>query len=126
MCSHFSIFLIKPSVPRDREQEAMNRVIVIAIILITVNILSACSSSDETIEEEVSHVSNEGPHGGYSVQWYGRHWKTETTEQRKWCRQQKGAEVMQSCINAEIGWKQGWKNPKTNPQRSWEDGSQTD
>jgi len=103
----------------------MNRAIVIATVLITASILSACSSSEETPEEEVSHVSNEGPYGGHSVQWYEVHWKTETTEQRKWCRQQKeAADLMQSCINAEIGWKKGWKNPKTNPPRSWEDGSQ--
>ncbi|MFZ2301808.1 MAG: hypothetical protein WAW10_08060 [Gallionella sp.] len=103
----------------------MNMAIVIATVLIAINTLSACSSSDEAIEEEVSHVSNEGPYGGRSVPWYEVHWRTETTEQRNWCRQKKGAaDLMQSCVNAEIGWKQGRANPKTNPPRSWEDGSQ--
>lgn len=85
----------------------MNRAIFIATVLIAVNILSACSS-EESIEEEVSHVTNEGPYGGYSVQWFKVHWKIETTDQRKWCRQQKeAAKLLQSCINAETGWKQG-------------------
>ncbi len=102
----------------------MNKAIVIAMLLTAINILSACSSSEEPIEE-VSHVTNEGPYGGYSVQWYKAHWKTKTTEQRKWCRRQKeDTTLLQSCINANIGWKQGWGDPKTNPPRRWEDGSQ--
>jgi hypothetical protein len=102
----------------------MNRAIFIATILIAVNILSACSS-EESIEEEISHVTNEGPYGGYSLQWYKMHWKTETNEQRKWCRQQQeDVTLMQSCIDADIGWKQGRADPKTNPPRRWEDGSQ--
>jgi len=103
----------------------MNRAIVVATLLITVNILSACSSNDP-IEEEVSHVSNEGPYGGYSIQWYKTHWKTKTAEQRQWCRQQgETAKSVQSCIDADVGWKQGWADPKTNPPRRWEDGPNT-
>jgi hypothetical protein len=110
-----------------QKQEAMNRIIVIATLLIAINVLSACSSSDESIENEVSHVTNEGPYGGYSVKWYKAHWKTKTTDQRKWCQRQKeDATLLQSCINADIGWEQGWADPKTNPRRRWEDGSQLD
>jgi hypothetical protein len=103
----------------------MNRVIVITTLLTAINILSACSS-DEQIEEEVSHVTNEGPYGGHSIQWYKMHWKTETTDQRKWCHRQKkeAVKLMQSCADADIGWKQGWADPETNPPRHWEDGSQ--
>lgn len=103
----------------------MNRATVVATLLIAFNVLSACSS-DEPIEEEVSHVTNEGPYGGHSVQWYKAHWRTETTEQRRWCRQQPENEApMQSCIDADMGWKQGWADPKTNPPRRWEDGPST-
>ncbi len=104
----------------------MNRAIIIATILIAVNLLSACSS-EEPVKEEVSHVTNEGPFGGYSVQWYKTHWKTKTTDERKWCRQQKdeATKLMQSCINADIGWQQGWSDPKTNPPRTWKDGSRS-
>ncbi|MDX8411151.1 MAG: hypothetical protein R8K46_04650 [Mariprofundaceae bacterium] len=103
-----------------------SRADILAIAFIAAMILAACSADDQ-VEEEISHVTNEGPYGGYSVQWYKAHWKIETTEQRKWCRQQKdAAESMQSCINADIGWKQGWGDPKTNPPRRWEDGPQTD
>ena len=104
----------------------MNKTIFTAIILIPIFILSACSS-EPSVEEEISHVSNEGPHGGYSVQWYKTHWKTETKNQRAWCRQQgEAAQLMQSCIDAGVGWKQGWADPKTNPPRRWEDGSKLD
>ncbi len=100
----------------------MNRVIVIAILLSVVNILSACST-DEPTEEEVSYVTNEGPYGGYSVQWYKVHWKAETKDQRMWCRQQgEAVQPVKSCIDSDIGWKQGWADPKTNPPRRWEDG----
>ena len=104
----------------------MNRIIVVAMLLTAISILSACSSDEDVIEEEVSHVTNEGPYGGHSVQWYKAHWKTETAEQRKWCRrQQQDVTLMQSCINADMGWKQGWADPKTNPPRRWEDGPST-
>lgn len=105
----------------------MSRAIVLTAVLIAANTLSACSSSDdaiEQIEQEVSSSSNEGPYGGHSIAWYKAHWKIETTEQRKWCRQQgEAAERMQSCTDAVIGWKQGWNDPKTNPPKTWDDGS---
>ena len=104
----------------------MNKVIFMAMIFIAAHVLSACSS-EEAIEEEVSLVSNEGPYGGHSVQWYKAHWKTKTAEQRKWCRlQQEDVTHVQSCINANEGWKQGWADPKTNPPRRWEDGPSID
>ena len=100
----------------------MSRAIVMAMILIAANILSACSS-DDPIEEEVSHVTNEGPYGGHSVPWYKSHWNAKTAEQRTWCRQQgEAAQSVQSCIDANMGWKQGRADPETNPPRSWEDG----
>jgi len=101
----------------------MHMAVILATLLISVNVLSACSS-DEPVEEEVSHVTDEGPYGGHSVQWYKTHWRTKTTEQRNWCRQQKGdaARRMQSCIDANTGWKQGRADPSTNPPRRWEDG----
>lgn len=104
----------------------MNRAIIVATLLIIVNILSACSSED-AMEEEVSHVTNEGPYGGYSVQWYKARWNLETKDQRAWCRQQgEAAQSVQSCLDADMGWKQGWADPKTNPPRRWEDGPSTD
>ncbi|MDQ6982890.1 MAG: hypothetical protein Q9M08_07815 [Mariprofundus sp.] len=103
-----------------------SKAVVLATLLIAANLLAACSSEDP-IEEEISHVTNEGPYGGHSLGWYKTHWRGETTEQRKWCRQQKETRAsMQSCIDANIGWKQGWKDPETNPPRSWRDGSRTD
>ncbi len=79
------------------------------------------------IEEEKSTVTDEGPFGGHSVKWYKVHWKTCTTEQRRWCKRQKeDTRQMQSCINADIGWKLGRADPKTNPPRRWEDGSKLD
>jgi hypothetical protein len=104
------------------EQKTMHRTIAIATMLIGVAVLPACSSDDQ-IEEEVSHITNEGPYGGHSVQWYKKHWKAETQDQRRWCRQQKEtAKPVQSCISANIGWKQGRADPETNPPRRWEDG----
>jgi len=94
------------------------------MLLIAVNLLPACSP-DDPVEEEVSHITNEGPYGGHSLNWYKTHWKTETTEQRKWCRQQKETRAaMQSCIDANNGWKLAWNDPETNPPRHWDDGSQ--
>ncbi len=117
---------MKSNMSCSKSSMQFSRAIVLATLLIAVNLLPACSSDDQ-IEEEVSHVTNEGPYGGYSVQWYKTHWKTKTTEQRKWCRQQKETRAsMQSCMHADIGWKQGWGDPETNPPRHWEDGSRTD
>ncbi|MDX8403580.1 MAG: hypothetical protein R8K54_04140 [Mariprofundaceae bacterium] len=104
----------------------MNRAIFIAAILIVVTVFAACSA-EESVEEEVSHVTNEGPYGGYSIQWYKTHWKIETDEQRKWCRmQEKDVTQVQSCMNADVGWAQGRADPETNPPRRWEDGSKLD
>ncbi|MBT4522510.1 MAG: hypothetical protein HOC23_21145 [Halieaceae bacterium] len=89
------------------------------------SLVSACSP-EEPVEIEVSTVTDEGPYGGYSVRWYKTRWKSETTEQRRWCRRQQSEPVMQSCVNADIGWKQGWGDPTTNPPRKWEDGSELD
>jgi hypothetical protein len=101
----------------------MNRTFLIVMLLMTGVFFSACSSEEEAVEEEVSHVTNEGPYGGHSVKWYKMHWNTKTADQRTWCRlHKKEAEQMQSCIDANTGWKQGRADPKTNPPRKWEDG----
>ncbi len=94
--------------------------------LLMVAMISACSDEDP-VEEEISTVTNEGPYGGHSVRWYKTHWKTETREQRRWCqRQEQDTSTVQSCIDATMGWKQGWRDPKTNPPRRWEDGPEVD
>ncbi len=103
----------------------MNKIRMISALSIVV-LASACSQ-EESIEAEVSTVTDEGPWGGYSVKWYKAHWNTSTTDQRRWCRRQEiDTTDMLSCTNADIGWKQGWSDPVTNPQRRWEDGSKPD
>jgi len=94
--------------------------------LLALTSVSGCSEEDP-VDSEVSTVTDEGPYGGYSVGWYKKHWKTSTTDQRRWCRRQsEDTSQMQSCIDADIGWKQGWRDPETNPPRSWEDGPNLD
>lgn len=100
----------------------MNRAIIIVVLITGIIGLSACSS-EPSIEEEVSHVTDEGPYGGHSVAWYKAHWNAETNEQRRWCRQQQETEKpIKSCLDAQTGWQQGRADPKTNPPRRWEDG----
>ncbi len=98
----------------------------IVLLLITTCAMIACSNED-SISEEVSTVTDEGPFGGHSLEWYKAYWKTCTTEQRRWClRQKEDTSQMQSCIDANIGWRLGRADPKTNPPRRWEDGSKLD
>lgn len=106
--------------------DSLNRKILTTALLITLGALSACSP-EEPVEQEISHISDEGPYGGHSIRWYKVHWKTKTTDQRNWCRrQEESTKLLQSCIDANIGWKQGRADPKTNPRRSWKDGPRLD
>jgi len=104
----------------------MNRTLKIAALLLTTGCIAACSPGEPT-ETEVSTVTDEGPYGGYSVQWYKVHWNVETKDQRRWCQQQEERSAqMKSCLDAAIGWKQGWGDPKTNTPRQWDDGPKVD
>ncbi|MBQ75408.1 MAG: hypothetical protein CMQ20_10360 [Gammaproteobacteria bacterium] len=87
--------------------------------------ISACAPEVD-IEAEVSNLTDEGPYGGHSIQWYKVKWNTLTNDQRRWCQQQADKKSIQSCNDADTGWKQGWGDPKTNPPRRWEDGSELD
>ncbi len=95
-------------------------------LMLVASLLTACSSEEDPVEHEETHVTNEGPYGGHSVKWYKIHWRKETKDERRWCQQQEAAASIQSCINAETGWKQGWADPATNPPRRWDDGPRLD